>query len=196
VHVLASERTARGVAAGAGAGLLWGLAFLVPTLLEQVSAVDLTLGRYLVYGLLSAALLRSRLDRDAWRAALFMAVTGHVGYYVLLVVAIGGAGAPLAAIVVGLGLLAGRVVEGGPPPAPLLGLLAGALVLGVVVSWLAGVLWNRASADLPIERAGQLIVVETLAGAAYGYAAGAAAPDLPTLLGLALITAGVLRGQR
>ena len=93
-------------------------------------------------------------------------------------------------------LLATRTAGGGPVPAPLWGFAAGALVLGVLVSWLAGVLWNRASADLPIERAGQLIVVETLAGAGYGYAAGAAPPDLPTLLGLGLITAGVLRGQR
>src|ERR671913_537672 len=96
-----SRQARRGIAAGAGGGLLWGLAFLVPMLLETVSAVDLALGRYLVYGLLSAALLRSRLDGGAWRSALLLAVTGHVGYYVLLVVAIEHAGAPLAAIVVG-----------------------------------------------------------------------------------------------
>lgn len=283
----------QGTAAGVGAGLLWGLAFLLPVVLERVSAVDLTLGRYLVYGLLSMALLRSRPDRQTWRTALVMGVCGHVGYYVLLVIAMNQAGAALTAIVVGvipatvavagairarrslrplrlplalivlglalvngsallisddsgdslpLGLLAaaaaaaawtvygvvnaefmtrrpdvtpaawnavvgvatlpalavlliGRLSLGGPAPRPVAGYLAGVLILGVLVSWLAGALWNRASADLPLERAGQLIVVETIAGVSYVYAATATTPNLPTLLGLALLTLGVLKSQ-
>jgi drug/metabolite transporter (DMT)-like permease len=66
-----------------------------------------TLGRYLVYGLLSVLLLllggrdlRGAL-REHWRAALFFAVCGNVGYYLLLVIAIRAAGAPLADMVIG-----------------------------------------------------------------------------------------------
>jgi drug/metabolite transporter (DMT)-like permease len=69
--------------------------------------VVVTLGRYLVYGLLSAILLvlggrdLRRVLREHWRAALIFAVSGNVGYYLLLVIAIKAAGAPLADMVIG-----------------------------------------------------------------------------------------------
>src|SRR6201986_2435074 len=45
-----------GAAAGVSASLIWGSAFLVPVLLGGWNPVIVTLGRYLVYGLLSAIL--------------------------------------------------------------------------------------------------------------------------------------------
>jgi drug/metabolite transporter (DMT)-like permease len=286
-----------------GAGALFGLAFLIPELLSTVSPVEVTYGRYAVYGLLSGALLaraRPRLDREVWRTALLFALTGNVGYYLLLVIGIQGAGAPLAALIIGalpvtvalagarggdgppvrrllaplaliaagLGLVnlvaltradavgAGRPAETlvgvlaalgglalwtwyalanaaflrrrtdvtpatwssavglatlavvavtGPPlllasggelsaTEDLAAFLAGSLVLGVLVSWAASALWNRAALRLPVSLAGQLFVVETLAGLAYSYAARAALPDLATVVGAALLVAGVLLG--
>ncbi|WP_167736025.1 DMT family transporter [Nocardioides sp. 503] len=100
----------RGVLAGTAAGLLWGLAFVLPDLAPGWSAVSVTVGRYLVYGLLSLAVVAvtvrrgpasTALLRRHWRPALAYAVTGNVGYYLLLVIAIQGAGAPVAATVVG-----------------------------------------------------------------------------------------------
>jgi hypothetical protein len=44
------------MAAGVGASLVWGSAFAVPVLLGGWNPVIVTLGRYLVYGLLSAIL--------------------------------------------------------------------------------------------------------------------------------------------
>ena len=44
------------MAAGVSASLIWGSAFLVPVLLGGWNPVIVTLGRYLVYGLLSAIL--------------------------------------------------------------------------------------------------------------------------------------------
>src|SRR4051794_29549542 len=93
-------RLAPGIAPGVAAGLLWGLAFVVPPQLPGVPALDLTLGRYLVYGLLSAGLLLRELPvvrglgRREWLAALVFAAAGNVGYYLLLVLAIDQAGAP------------------------------------------------------------------------------------------------------
>ncbi len=295
-----------GTTPAVGAGLIWGLAFVIPEVLDDVSAVALTAGRYVVYGLLSAALLlRVRRGLPSLRgadrrAALALAFAGNVGYYALLVIAIQRAGAPLAAAVIGTvpvslaiaggvadgtldlrrlapslalilaGLLtvnaavlgdpasgedAGRVATGllaaagavalwtwygianarflaarpdigagtwssvvgvatlllaipTLPAALLLGgggsgaigdpvsFVAAVVVLGVLVSWLATLLWNRAATRLPVGLAGQLIVVETLAGTAYSYIARGALPAAVTVAGFALLFAGVLTAIR
>ena len=96
-----------GTAAGIGASLVWGTAFLVPVLLGGWNPVIVTLGRYLVYGLLSVILLiRGGRDvrralRAHWRTALAFAVAGNAGYYLLLTVGISAAGAPLTDMVIG-----------------------------------------------------------------------------------------------
>lgn len=96
-----------GVTAGSTAGLIWGLAFLVPVLLHGWSAVAVTAGRYLAYGLVSALLfgvggrgLRG-LARQHWRPALAFAITGNAGYYLLLVLGIDLIGAPVTDIIIG-----------------------------------------------------------------------------------------------
>lgn len=295
-----------GLGAGTAAGLIWGLAFLVPVLLQGWTAVTVTAGRYLAYGALSLALVVlggggvRELARRHWRPALTFAVTGNVGYYLLLVLAIQAVGAPVADIVIGcipltlalvgnalshvyawrqlalpvvlvvaglaivnvleltgseaaqqasvavkvLGLLAafaavavwtwyglanaaflgrhpevshagwstvvglgtgvvtvlalplaaatgqlGRVTADAPGVA---GLVVASLVLGVLVSWVATVLWNMASARLTTTAAGMLINVETISGYAYVYAARMQWPPLGQVLGFALILAGVL----
>ncbi|MEU4689412.1 DMT family transporter [Actinoplanes sp. NPDC023714] len=268
-------------------------------------AVTVTAGRYLAYGATSVVLLilggrqLRRVAREHWRAAALFAVTGNVGYYLLLVLAIEGAGAPVTTIVIGCipvsmalvgnllrrsyawrrlmlpvglvaaGMLIVNVLEltgsgpapGGSPATRVLGLLAAAgalvlwtwygignarflerhpevpaggwstviglatgaitlaalpvaaatgrlgspdgdgdvaalvlasLLLGVVVSWGATVLWNVASARLTPTAAGMLINIETVAGFAYVYAALAERPPAGQLLGFALILVGVV----
>src|SRR5229473_354737 len=101
------SRRTPGLLAGTGAGLVWGLAFLVPVLLPRCSAVAVTAGRYLAYGMLSLGLLACegraawRLARRHWRAALAFAVTGNVGYYLLLVIGIQKIGAPVTDTIIG-----------------------------------------------------------------------------------------------
>src|SRR4051794_34857051 len=91
--------SARGYAAGTLAGLVWGLAFLIPVLLHGWNAVTVTAGRYLAYGGVSLVLFLAGaralrpLARRHWRLALQFAVTGNVGYYLLLVLGIQLAGA-------------------------------------------------------------------------------------------------------
>ncbi len=98
--------SAAGTAAGVTAGLVWGLAFLLPVLLGGWNPVIVTIGRYLAYGLLSAVLfaLGGSAVRQAarhWRIALAFAAAGNVGYYLLLVIGIHTAGAPLTDMVIG-----------------------------------------------------------------------------------------------
>jgi drug/metabolite transporter (DMT)-like permease len=294
-----------GYTAGTAAGLIWGLAFLVPVLLAGWGAVTVTAGRYLIYGATSLVLLAlsgrelRRMAREHWRAAALFAVTGNVGYYLLLVLGIELAGAAVTNIIIGcipvsmalvgnwlrrsypwrrlilpislvvVGMLIVNVLEltsseptqGGSPATKVLGLLAAvgavvlwtwygitnadflerhpevpagawstviglatgaitlvalplaattgqldrpdgdssvlalvlaSLLLGVVVSWGATVLWNVASAKLTSTAAGMLINIETVAGFAYIYAALTDWPPVGQLLGFALILVGVV----
>src|SRR5690242_12418579 len=116
-----------GLTAGISGSLVWGSAFAVPVLLGGWNPVIVTLGRYLVYGLLSVILLilggrdLRRVLREHWRAALFFAVSGNVGYYLLLVIAIKAAGAPLADMVIGaipvvVAVIGNTFVSAGDPP--------------------------------------------------------------------------------
>ncbi|HET8643251.1 MAG TPA: DMT family transporter [Pseudonocardiaceae bacterium] len=96
-----------GVAGGAGAGLIWGVSFPIPEMLVGWSPVAITAGRYLVYGGLSLVLflfggraLRA-LGRRHWRLVLVYAITGNVGYYLMLVLGIDLVGAPVTDIIIG-----------------------------------------------------------------------------------------------
>lgn len=96
-----------GVGAGTTAGLIWGLSFPLPEMLDGWSPVAITAGRYLVYGGLSVILFVlsgrevRRLARQHWRLALVYAVAGNVGYYLLLVLGIDLVGAPITDIIIG-----------------------------------------------------------------------------------------------
>ena len=88
------------------ADLVWGLAFAIPKLLGSYSALEVTLGRYFIYGIISLLLLRCSkregLSWGMWRKAVLFAFCGNVGYYVLLVLAIQLTGATIATVVIGV----------------------------------------------------------------------------------------------
>ena len=96
-----------GIAAGLGAGALWGLVFVAPQVVPQLTAVDLVAGRYFFYGLASAVvmLLRARtrllptLEQSG--VALGLSVLGFSGYYLLLVFAIRDAGPEIPTLIIG-----------------------------------------------------------------------------------------------
>lgn len=72
---------------------VWGLAFVIPEYLRDVDPAVVALGRYFVYGILSAAILSlaaRTIDfaRIPWAQAFAYAFFGHVGYYLILVWAI------------------------------------------------------------------------------------------------------------
>lgn len=85
---------------------LWAVAFIVPIVLPEASAMDITFGRYFAYGLCSAVLLLrsggAQLRLQDWYLAAAFSVCGNVLYYFLLVVGIQYAGASLAVPIVGL----------------------------------------------------------------------------------------------
>ena len=100
-----------GIVAGLVAGALWGLVFVAPRMLPPgeggYTSVDMTAGRFAVYGVVAAAVMlwgrRSRClptRRQAF-TALGMSVLGFSGYYLLLVLAIRDAGTEVSSLVIG-----------------------------------------------------------------------------------------------
>ncbi len=91
----------------AAAGLMWGLVFVAPLLLQQYPPAVLTFGRYLAFGLIALPLAwldRSRLaglTRADWVEALKLGAVGNVAYYLLLSAAIQRTGAPLPTMLIG-----------------------------------------------------------------------------------------------
>lgn len=76
----------------------------------------------------------------------------------------------------------------GPRPAYFVGLM---FAIGLFASWLGTLCWNEASQRLPTTLAGQLIVFETLSALAYAFMLRGRAPDPLTVVGIALLVAGV-----
>jgi drug/metabolite transporter (DMT)-like permease len=81
----------------------------------------------------------------------------------------------------------------GPTPMKFLVLM---FSIGLLASWLGTLCWNAASQRLPTTLVGQLIVFETLAALAYAFMLRGQWPGTGTLLGIALLVAGVVWALR
>lgn len=104
------------------------------------------------------------------------------------------------ALVVGAAFWVGTALSGsafpmplGPQPWLFVGLM---FTIGLFASWLGTLCWNEASQRLPTTLVGQLIVFETLAALSYAYLLRGHWPQPLTLLGVALLVAGVLWALR
>ncbi|HEY0333828.1 MAG TPA: DMT family transporter [Stenotrophomonas sp.] len=136
---------ATGVACGVAAGALWGLVFLAPQLLGEFNPLQLSVSRYLAYGLIALLVLAPRLRRalapvgiDDWWTLLRLSVLGNLLYYVLLGTAVQWAGGAAASLIVGLLPVAVTLVGSRTAGALRLSSLAWPLVLCVVGVALVG----------------------------------------------------------
>ncbi len=68
--------------------------------------------------------------------------------------------------------------------------------IGLFSSWLGTLCWNEASQRLPPTLSGQLIVFETLAALSYAFVLRKSWPQAETLIGVALLIAGVVWAVR
>ncbi len=100
--------TVAGVSYGVGAGALWGLVFLAPELTPGFGPLELTIGRYLCYGLIAAALIAPRwrsvaakLTRRDWWTLIFLGLAGNTIYYILLAGAVQTGGIAMTSLVIG-----------------------------------------------------------------------------------------------
>jgi drug/metabolite transporter (DMT)-like permease len=98
-----------GVVCGLAAGAFWGMIFVMPRWLAEFSPMELALGRYLAYGLITLLLLAPRLNgllRRVTRADCLVllrhALAGNIVYYLLLSTGVQLAGVAAASLVIGL----------------------------------------------------------------------------------------------
>jgi drug/metabolite transporter (DMT)-like permease len=103
-----NSSTTTGILCGIGAGALWGLVFLAPELVRDFTPLQLAIGRYGAYGLISAALIAPRwktlvslLSRRDWLALAWLSFAGNIFYYILLSAAVQNAGVALTSLVIG-----------------------------------------------------------------------------------------------
>ncbi|MEB2318393.1 MAG: DMT family transporter [Pseudomonadota bacterium] len=106
---LAPSRVASGIFNGAAAGALWGLVFIVPILLHDFNAWQISSARYLMFGAVALVLLipgwarvSTRVGRAEWLALLGLSMLGNIVYYVFLVVGVQWGGSAPAALIIGL----------------------------------------------------------------------------------------------
>jgi drug/metabolite transporter (DMT)-like permease len=98
-----------GVLCGLAAGAFWGMIFVMPRWLAEFSPMELALGRYLAYGLITLLLLAPRLGgllRRLTRAECVVllrhALAGNIVYYLLLSTGVQLAGVAAASLIIGL----------------------------------------------------------------------------------------------
>ncbi len=96
-----------GIAAGLTAGALWGMVFVVPRMTVGLSAVDVTAGRFVSFGVIAALVMALRGRRHRWptprqaASALALSTLGATGYYLLLAQAIQCAGSAVPTLIIG-----------------------------------------------------------------------------------------------
>ncbi len=99
----------KGIAFALAACFIWGLIFVVPGFMSDFSPIEVTLGRFLVYGLVSALFYcKSKLQgsykypRLIWIRALCFSLVMTIGFYTLLVLAIRHSTPAIAALILGI----------------------------------------------------------------------------------------------
>jgi drug/metabolite transporter (DMT)-like permease len=103
------QRLLIGLLCGLVAGAFWGGVFLAPELLHAFTPLQMTAGRYVCYGLVSALLLAptargvlARLSWADWRDLAGLSLLGNIVYYVCLAISVQIAGVAPASLIIGL----------------------------------------------------------------------------------------------
>lgn len=97
-----------GILAGIVTGMLWGIVFVVPQVLPDFTPLELSLGRYLFFGIASSFTLKRTWSdfkgfntRDKWQV-FWLSASGFWLYTILLFWAVNEAGGVLSTLVIGL----------------------------------------------------------------------------------------------
>lgn len=99
----------RGVIFALSACFVWGLSFIVPEYEKGYTPIEVTLGRYLVFGIISLfflyrSLLRGgcRYPLPVWRKAAYYSLAANIGSYTFLVFALESLSPAITALIVGV----------------------------------------------------------------------------------------------
>jgi drug/metabolite transporter (DMT)-like permease len=142
------EQALTGVLCGIGAGALWGLVFLAPELARSFRPLELTIGRYLAFGVISACLVAPRLrtllpkiGRREWLGLTWLSLAGNTLYFILLSTAVQTGGIAMTSLVIGFLPVAVTIIGSRDQGAVPLARLAPSLLLcvagAVCIGWQA-----------------------------------------------------------
>lgn len=99
----------KGVVFALIACFIWGLIFIVPQFMEGFSSIEVALGRYLFYGIVSTLIFfkstcqgKCRHPRGIWIKALYFSLASTIGYYTFLVLALRYSTPAVCALVLGI----------------------------------------------------------------------------------------------
>jgi drug/metabolite transporter (DMT)-like permease len=99
----------KGILFAVAACFIWGLIFVVPLFMDGFSAIEVALGRYFFYGLVSSLLLfRARLKGlcrypfAIWKKALGFSLLSTIGYYTFVVMSLRYSTPAVSALVLGI----------------------------------------------------------------------------------------------
>jgi len=88
---------------------VWGMIFVIPEFLPDFTGVEIVLGRYLIYGILSCALFFRKgfsrvhlIPKKAWGMAFAFALLSNILYYLGIVAGVRFVSAPLTVLVIGM----------------------------------------------------------------------------------------------
>lgn len=161
-----------GVAFGVAAGALWGAVFIAPKITPGFTAMQVSAGRYLAYGVIALILaaprwrtLAAQLNRGDWIALARLGLLGNIVYYIFLAYAVRLAGAAPASFIVGLLPVVITIIGSREQGAVRLGVLAPSLALAVIgVGLIAtSAIHQNASADWRLQAIGLFCAFGALA---------------------------------
>jgi drug/metabolite transporter (DMT)-like permease len=99
----------KGVAFALGACLIWGLIFVVPQFMTGFSSIEIALGRYLFYGIISSLIfLKAKAQgtcchsQSIWIKALYFSLISTIGYYTFVVLALRYSSPAICALILGV----------------------------------------------------------------------------------------------
>lgn len=92
-----------------GANFVWGLIFVLPTFLTSFSSIEIALGRYFFFGIISLIFFISFCFKkilghsiEIWIKALWFALIANILYYIALVLSVKYCGAGMATLITGI----------------------------------------------------------------------------------------------
>src|SRR5262245_8925287 len=99
----------RGIVLVISACFVWGLIYVVPHYMEAFNSLEVALGRYFFYGLVSCAFMLSfrwkqllAVPRKLWKTAFLFGFLTNMGFYPLAVLCMRCADSAIAALILGM----------------------------------------------------------------------------------------------
>lgn len=99
----------KGIAFALGACFIWGLIFIVPQFMTGFTSIEVALGRYFVYGIISSLIFckskfqgTCRHPRGIWVKALYFSLASTIVYYTFVVLALRYSTPAICALILGI----------------------------------------------------------------------------------------------